>query len=162
VGHLLTYSTVPAANGSLVEGTYWPDNRGSKRAPIGSRVGSTVLRLTRLAEIVSPGAGLRAVFVDEGQSRGSNSSFKVEYLYPRWAGSDCPPPIHHNDGVTLSMADGHAEYWKWKCSETVDMSRRFTSRNSEILVERDYEPNTEDGLYDLQRLQRATWGRLGY
>jgi hypothetical protein len=26
----------------------------------------------------------------------------------------------------------------------------------------DYEPKTEDGLYDLQRLQRTTWGRLGY
>jgi len=30
------------------------------------------------------------------------------------------------------------------------------------LLEADYEPQTEDGLYDLQRLQRATWGRLGY
>jgi len=27
---------------------------------------------------------------------------------------------------------------------------------------REYVPQTEDGLYDLQRLQKATWGRLGY
>jgi hypothetical protein len=31
----------------------------------------------------------------------------------------------------------------------------------ELLVDH-YEPQTEDGLCDLQRLQRATWGRLGY
>lgn len=28
--------------------------------------------------------------------------------------------------------------------------------------EKGYEPQTEDGMYDLQRLQKATWGRLGY
>lgn len=26
----------------------------------------------------------------------------------------------------------------------------------------DYEPQTDDGRYDLQRLQKAIWGRLGY
>jgi hypothetical protein len=26
----------------------------------------------------------------------------------------------------------------------------------------DYTSQTEDGLYDLQRLQKVTWGRLGY
>ncbi len=31
-----------------------------------------------------------------------------------------------------------------------------------VLGWKGYEPKTEDGLYDLQRLQRATWGRLGY
>ncbi|HCO94376.1 MAG TPA: hypothetical protein DIU00_10565 [Phycisphaerales bacterium] len=160
VGHVLTYSTVPAVNGSLVDGTYLQDSGGSS-PPIGIRVGSTFLRLTRLTEIVSPGAGQRAVFVDEGQARAFNTSFKVEYLYARWI-SDCPPPIHHNDGVTLSMADGHAEYWKWKGSETVNMPRMITPRNFEILGEHFCEPQTKDGLYDLQRLQKATWGRFGY
>ena len=27
---------------------------------------------------------------------------------------------------------------------------------------KDYIPQTENGLQDLQRLQKATWGRLGY
>jgi len=36
-------------------------------------------------------------------------------------------------------------------------------RYYEYLEGRDrYEPHTKDGLYDLQRLQKATWGRLGY
>jgi len=77
-----------------------------------------------------------------------------------------PPPIHHADGLTLSMADGHAEYWKWKGRETVTgLSREVivsdNKRGAELLA-KDAEPKTEDGLYDLQQLQRATWGRLGY
>ena len=74
------------------------------------------------------------------------------------------PPIHHSDGVTLSMADGHAEYWKWKGRETMEMPRKLLPVRTLFceILEEDYEPQTEDGLYDLQRLQRATWGRLGY
>jgi len=64
------------------------------------------------------------------------------------------------------MADGHAEYWKWKGRETVaGMSREVlvsNGRGFDELLPKDYEPQTEEGLYDLQRLQRATWGRLGY
>ncbi|MGB2866242.1 MAG: hypothetical protein WBC05_23120, partial [Sedimentisphaerales bacterium] len=91
--------------------------------------------------------------------------FYVHYLYPRWPRIS-PPPIHHRDGATLSMADGHAEYWKWKGRETVEMPRELLpvgSVFSELLEGwNDYVPQTEDGLYDLQRLQKATWGRLGY
>ena len=160
-GHALTYSAVPSVNGDVVDGTYVESTGDGVRKPISKRVGSTVLRLTRLTDIVSPGAGQRVVFIDEGQARSFNTGFKVEYLYARWIG-DCPPPIHHNDGVTLSMADRHAEYWKWKGSETANRPRRIGSGNFEGLVEHLFEPQTEDGLYDLQRLQRATWGRLGY
>jgi len=173
--HAVTYSIVAAANGSLVEGTYLPGTGDSvpglpllaSRTALGRRVGSTVLRFTRLTEIVSPGAGQRAVFIDQGQTP-RDYDFQVEYLCPKWS-KDNPPPIRHSGGVTLSMADGHAEYWKWKGRETVNIPRMYSwggrsgSANVtfEVLKE-DYEPQTEDGLYDLQRLQRATWGRLGY
>jgi hypothetical protein len=67
------------------------------------------------------------------------------------------------------MADGHAEYWKWKGRETVNMPRklvpagsRYPNKFFEFLDGGDYEPKTENGMYDLQRLQKATWGRLGY
>ncbi len=153
-GHALTYGTVPSANGGTrVKGTFLvlPNAGDSETGYVGKRVGSTVLKLTRLTDIISPGAGQRAVFVDSGYGH-LHGFFYVEYLYPTWRID--PPPVHHRDGVTLSMADGHAEYWKWKGRETVeDVPRRVVSV---------YEPQTEDGLYDLQRLQRATWGRLGY
>ena len=165
LGHAATYNTVVAANSFLVEGT-WRPGPGTAGA-LGKRVGATVLRLTRLTDIVSPGAGRRAVFVDARQSD-EGQDFWVDYLYPRWKRSD-PPPIHHCDGMTLSMADGHAEYWRWKGRETVSIPRKrvpvpFFDLDlfCEVLEGGDYQPQTEDGLYDLQRLQRATWGRLGY
>ena len=153
IGYGTPYTTVVAANGAFVAGTW--KSRDWK-------VGSTVMRLTRLTDIISPGASQRAVFMDQGQTP-ATSDFWVYYLYPKWWGKG-PPPIHHADGVTLSMADGHAEYWKWKGRETVSMPREpFGMLSREQLKGgEDYEPQTEDGLYDLQRLQKATWGRLGY
>ena len=61
------------------------------------------------------------------------------------------------------MADGHAEYWKWKGRETVEMPRKLWRVRDGFMetLEENYEPQTEEGLYDLQRLQKATWGRLG-
>jgi prepilin-type N-terminal cleavage/methylation domain-containing protein len=163
-GHLLTYTTVAAAKNRLTEGTYLPD-KGDKTEGVcfGKRVGSTVLRLTRLTDIISPGAAQRAVFMDKGETP-YGDEFRVHYLYPLWK-AHSPPPIHHAGGITLSMADGHTEYWKWKGRETVSMPRELRPVYDvfhEFLANRDYYPQTEDGLYDLQKLQRATWGRLGY
>lgn len=167
-GHAATYTTVVAANGALVEGTHRVENEppfwpvSGWEVP-GKRVGSTVLRLTRLTDILSPGAGQRAVFIDMGQTPLSND-FYVHYLYPKWKWFDAPP-LRHRNGTTLSMADGHAEHWRWKGRETVNMPRKLVSsgsRTKEWLEGGDYEPQTEDGMYDLRRLQKATWGRLGY
>jgi prepilin-type N-terminal cleavage/methylation domain-containing protein/prepilin-type processing-associated H-X9-DG protein len=170
-GHFDTYAIVASANGDPVEGTYVPGpGNGIPHSPMGKRVGSTVLRLTNLTEIVSPGPAGRAVFVDTGQTPSNDYDFYLEYLYPRWS-RNSPPPMRHSDGLTLSMADGHAEYWKWKGTETVKMPRvtvvggRYSPANVtfEFLKDYDYhEPQTERGLYDLQRMQRAIWGRLGY
>jgi len=173
-GHAATYSTVVAARGRLVEGTYMEYINGTGLDAIGKRVGSTVLRLTKLTDIVSPGAGQRAVFIGKGYTPAGND-FYVNYHKPEWR-SHSPPPKQHNGGVTLSMADGHAEYWKWKGRETVNLHiKRMPYRHNQnpnlfydvingpaVPGWNGYEPQTEDGLYDLQRLQKATWGRLGY
>ena len=162
-GHVLTYSMVVSANnnGALIQGTFVPDSQGQDLTFQGVRIGSTVLKLTRLTDIVSPGPAQRAVFLDMGQTPLGNDFF-VEYLFPEWHIS--APPIPHADGVTLSMADGHAEYWKWKGRETVEVPRQVSTTRYNLSVETIdvYKPQTDDGLYDLQRLQRATWGRLGY
>jgi prepilin-type processing-associated H-X9-DG protein len=164
-GHAATYAMVSAANTHDVEGTLLSGERDPvDLTKFGQRVGDTVLKLTRLTEIVSPGAAARAVFVDRGQT--PVNDFYVYYLYDKWQQSS-PPPIHHADGATLSMADGHAEYWKWRGRETVSMRRELKPAINGLFLDRllngkDYEPKTEDGLYDLERLQRATWGRLGY
>ena len=168
-GHAVTYSTLVSANGDYVEGTY--TKLGSQVLAggdaFGKRVGSTMLKLTSLTDIISPGASERAVFIDFGQTPVGND-FYVHYLYPKWRWHS-PPPIHHQNGGTFSMADGHVEYWRWRGKETVDMPRMLysTRSNPNLSSEwldgpEDYEPQTEDGIYDLQRLQKATWGRLGY
>jgi prepilin-type N-terminal cleavage/methylation domain-containing protein/prepilin-type processing-associated H-X9-DG protein len=162
-GHAATYTIVIGANGGEVEGTYLPASTGYELTLFGKRIGNTVLRLTRLTDIVSPGGGCRAVFIDWGYT--PVIDFFVHYLYPKWERS--APPIHHAGGATLSMADGHAEYWKWKGRETVtDLPRELMPVGRGLFLEElqrgGYEPQTDDGLYDLQRMQRATWGRLGY
>jgi len=180
IGCNVTYAIVAAARGNKVEGTFVPlEKDGDEHKTwdmveyrkFGKRIGSTVLRLTRLTDIISPGAAQRAVFLDQGH-RPDGSDFEVSYLYPRWK-ANSPPPVHHRDGTTLSMADGHVDYWRWKGRETVEMPRTLwrsvMGPDGPHLIRRerlegnvDYEPRTEDGLYDLQKLQKATWGRLGY
>jgi prepilin-type N-terminal cleavage/methylation domain-containing protein/prepilin-type processing-associated H-X9-DG protein len=166
-GHAATYSTVVSVNGDPVEGTYMPNTGNWELTELGKRIGSTVLKLTRLTDIISPGASQRAVFIDFGQTPVGND-FYVHYLYPRWRWHS-PPPIHHQNSVTISMADGHAEYWKWKGRETIDLPRMLYSTQSNpnlssewLAGPEDYEPQTADGIYDLQRLQKTTWGRIGY
>jgi prepilin-type N-terminal cleavage/methylation domain-containing protein/prepilin-type processing-associated H-X9-DG protein len=167
MGNFVTYAAVVAANGPhIVEGTYSLGSGGMDTTELGIRVGQTVLRLTKLTDIVSPGPSARAVFLDQAQ-RPNSWDFSVRYLEARWDGVSPPPPIHHGDGMTLSMADGHVEHWKWKGRETVTGLPRNRMTDSygttlEVLAPQGYGPQTEDGLHDLQRLQRATWGRLGY
>ena len=162
--HTVTYTTVVSMNGMNVEGTYVAAHKGSKIPECGKRVGSTVLKITRLTDIVSPGAGQRAVFIDKGQFVLGNDFFSY-YLNPMWNVAS-PPPKHHRDGVTLSMADGHTEYWKWKGRETTNIPLQLSSLRGDLFCEvlkgGDYEPQTKAGMYDRQRLQNATWGRLGY
>lgn len=153
-GHALTYAVVSGANGFWMTGTTLPNTSKSKQ------VGKTVLHLTRLTDIMSPGASQRAVFLDRGYT--TFGDFQVSYLVSAWVPED-PPPLHHANGVTISMADGHAEYWKWKGQETREMPRKLPTINGltvELLDAAVCEPKTEDGLYDLHRLQIATWGRL--
>jgi prepilin-type N-terminal cleavage/methylation domain-containing protein/prepilin-type processing-associated H-X9-DG protein len=175
-GHLSTYGIVSGANGAPVDGTCVDSEDPETLSHIGTRVGGTVLYLTRLDQITRPGAGRRAVFIDLGQH--VLDDFRVFYLHPMWWYGD-PPPLRHTNGTTLSFADGHAEYWRWRGRETLTIPR-ILSPMGDLFVEiidydilsevalphgrRDYgyTVQTEDGLYDLQRLQRVTWGRLGY
>jgi len=164
--HAVTYATLISANGDMVEGTSRPNAEEAFRMIVpGRRVGKTVLKLTNRKDIISPGASQRAIFMDHGQLP-EGGDFHVPYLYPWWTFFS-PAPIHHAQGITLCMADGHAEYWKWRGAETVSMPREQSPFGDGLFTEilagmQDYSPQTENGLYDLQRVQKATWGRVGY
>ena len=57
----------------------------------------------------------------------------------------------------ILYADGHSEYWKWKGLDTVKAGRS-RDRNHPG----NFAPETAEGFQDLYRLQKATFGRLGY
>lgn len=92
----------------------------------------------------------RAVFIDEG--RITPDSYTVHYSMEMWWD---PPPVRHSDGTTLSFADGHTEYWKWKGTDTIAYGTSFPPVSN-------VSPTTPEGMDDLHRLQIAVWGKLGY
>ncbi len=108
--------------------------------------------IKRKSEIYDPAPALRLVFIDEGYM--TPDAFAVHYDQQTWWDD---APVRHGDGSTMSFADGHSEHWKWKGTDTIKRAR---------LVERSHQgnwaPQTEAGHKDLYRMQRATWGRLGY
>jgi prepilin-type N-terminal cleavage/methylation domain-containing protein/prepilin-type processing-associated H-X9-DG protein len=133
-GEMLTYAVMDSMNGMPREGTekmgIWIQNRMNIPEPIN-----------------------RAVFIDEGWV--TPDSFAVHYTQEKWWDD---PPVRHGDGTTLSFADGHEEYWKWKGVDTIKMGRdreRGHPGNN-------YSPQTPQGFWDLYEMQKSTWGDLGY
>jgi prepilin-type processing-associated H-X9-DG protein len=141
-GAVRTYAICDAMNGLYRSGTF--------KGNAGVQVGETVLWIKNRAEIVVPGPALRLVFVDEGLP--TPDSYAVHYLSPRWWD---PPRVRHSDGTNVSFADGHAEHWTWEAAETVAVGAMANPLHQ-------YMPTTPEGQRDLQRMQVAVWGRLGY
>jgi prepilin-type N-terminal cleavage/methylation domain-containing protein/prepilin-type processing-associated H-X9-DG protein len=102
--------------------------------------------IRRRTQIKRPGE--RIVYVDEGKT--SVQSWTIYYNLASWWDI---PPTRHGDGTNFSFADGHAEYWKWQDMRTVKVSRQEGDYQSYIAV---------GDNPDIQRVQRAAWGRLGY
>ena len=104
--------------------------------------------------------GLRMVFADTVGSD-QDAMYTVQYNTPEWRNI---PNWRHGGGCNFSFADGHVEFWKWAhLKKTVDLARRSeehaqkTNGIARMLNELDHSDNT-----DLQRIQKATWGKLGY
>jgi prepilin-type N-terminal cleavage/methylation domain-containing protein/prepilin-type processing-associated H-X9-DG protein len=142
-GEMRTYSTGYGMNGCFdATGTYI-GNRGV-------RVGRTVLMVKKRSEITVPAPAYRLVFLDEGQI--SPDSYAIHYVTPRWWD---PPFVRHGDGTNVSFADGHSDYWKYRGAETIRVGKMANPPYN-------YTPTTDEGLADLQKMQEAIWGILGY
>jgi prepilin-type N-terminal cleavage/methylation domain-containing protein/prepilin-type processing-associated H-X9-DG protein len=142
-GEMRTYSTSYGMNGCF-------DAAGTYNGNQGVRVGPVVLMVKRRAEIAVPAPAYRLVFLDEG--RITPDSYAIHYLKPSWWD---PPFVRHGDGTNVSFADGHSDYWKYKGAETIRIGKMLNPPHN-------YAPTTEEGLADVQKMQKATWGRLGY
>lgn len=148
-GERLNYSIVDGMNGLSRFGTVTYTEGKAQ----GMRVGDTVVWVQNLSEIISPGPAERMVFIDEGWI--TPDSYNTHYQRETWWDD---PPVRHNDGMTASFADGHAEYWQWQGTDTIEWGRLSEQRH----VSNNHLPETAEGFEDLHRLQRAVWGRLGY
>jgi prepilin-type processing-associated H-X9-DG protein len=147
-GEKLNYMIADGMNGLWRSGTVAYDD-GLK----GVHVGDTVVWVQNFREIMTPGPAERMVFIDAG--RIAPDSFSTHYKQETWWDA---PPIRHNDGTTVSFADGHSEYWQWQGTDTIEYGRH----NDQTHISYDTVPETAEGREDLHRLQRAVWGRLGY
>jgi prepilin-type processing-associated H-X9-DG protein len=145
----VTYAIVDAMNGLHRDGTY--TGNWNYVLDRGVRVGETVLWIKKKAEIVSPPPAKRMVFVDEGAA--TPDSFGVHYQGNGTWWDD--PPVRHNDGATVSWADGHASEYRWLAPETIEFGRRAINR-----YYGGFAPKTPEGRQDLDDFCRAVWGRL--
>jgi prepilin-type N-terminal cleavage/methylation domain-containing protein/prepilin-type processing-associated H-X9-DG protein len=108
--------------------------------------------IKRKSEIFNPAPAFRIVFIDEGYM--TPDAFAVHYDQEQWWDD---PPVRHGDGCTLAFADGHSEHWKWKGTDTIQRARSEENRHTS-----NWTPQTPVGYRDLYRMQRGTWGELGY
>ena len=148
-GEMRTYTITDAMNGLRRDGTYI--------GKVGARNGRTVLWIKRRTEISTPGPAQRIVFLDEG--RITPDSYATHYLNQQWWD---PPFVRHGDGTNVSFADGHADYWKYMGSKTLEIGKlaAVPGRNASDLHQ--MVPVSDDDFQDLYKMQRAVWGALGY
>jgi len=136
-GEALTYAIMFSMN--AVEHTWVQGVRGT--------------HMKRKSEIYNPAPALRLVFIDEGYM--TADAFAVYYHLESWFDS---PPVRHGDGSTLSFADGHAEHWKWKGTDTIKHARDEERTGPQV----GWQPNTRAGFQDLYKMQKGCWGKIGY
>ena len=82
----------------------------------------------KLSQIGNPGPSRAFVFVDEHENSISQGAFIVNnpnyFLFPgstMWMWITFPA-TRHNNGCTLSFADGHVEAWHWKEAKTKEIA----------------------------------------
>ena len=141
-GEMRTYTITDAMNGLRRDGTYTGN--------VGKMVGRTVLWVKKTTEVTVPNPSNRIVFLDEG--RVTPDSYATHYLNARWWD---PPHVRHADGTNVSFVDGHSDYWKWDAKETLENGKQANPTHGRT-------PQTAEGMADLQKIQKAIWGRLGY
>ena len=141
-GEMRTYTITDAMNGLYRDGTHNGD--------VGTRVGRTMLWVKKTTEVTVPGPSYRLVFLDEG--RVTPDSYATHYNQARWWD---PPHSRHGDGTNVAYVDGHSDYWKWGSLETAAVGKEANPQHQ-------YVPQSPEAMEDLQKMQKAVWGRVGY
>jgi prepilin-type N-terminal cleavage/methylation domain-containing protein/prepilin-type processing-associated H-X9-DG protein len=96
-------------------------------------------------------SGQRIVFIEERWP--TPDAMIIPFMVPEWTPFDRPSCMHET-GANLGFVDGHAEYWRWVCRETLD----YCKFCDDLTVS----PETTNCKKDVIKIQRAVWGGLGY
>ena len=116
----------------------WTTNPQDQMYPP-SRVAKRLGQIKKSAE--------RVVFFEEKQISPDAFQFPFYPGSPRW-GPDVPN-IMHGDGANFGFADGHADFHKWECKETLDwVKRNYTGAD----------PTYAECPKDLAWMHIAVWG----
>ncbi len=99
--------------------------------------------------------GTRLVFIDD-YGEDWDAAWAVHYNEPRWWN---PIPMRHGKGTVVSFADGHSEFRSWTDPRTIDWAQ-LTWQEAE--AQRGGALTRQPDNEDLQGIQKACWGRLGY
>lgn len=99
--------------------------------------------------------GTRLVFIDD-YGEDWDAAWAVHYSEPRWWN---PIPMRHGKGTVASHADGHSEFRSWTDPRTIDWAQLSWQ---EAEAQRGGSLTTQPGNEDLQSIQKACWGKLGY
>ncbi|MEA3224695.1 MAG: type II secretion system protein [Planctomycetota bacterium] len=99
--------------------------------------------------------GMRIVFIDD-YGEDWDAAWAVHYNQPKWWN---PIPMRHGKGTVASHADGNARFYSWTDPRTIDWAQlgwqEAEARKGDALT-------TQPGNKDLEAIQRACWGKLGY
>jgi prepilin-type N-terminal cleavage/methylation domain-containing protein/prepilin-type processing-associated H-X9-DG protein len=118
---------------------------GSREGPINYNLG----------QIVKPSE--KIVFVEEGNP--SPNGYEVYYSREGWCDA---PQAPHTKASDFAFADGHAELWKWVDKRTMCWVGGEKGDWSDPLKTYPECDGDQPGNKDLQRIQIATYGKLGY
>ncbi|MHC4641887.1 MAG: hypothetical protein ACYS32_09600 [Planctomycetota bacterium] len=140
-----SYSIVDGMNGlrrnGTTEGIHWIKN---------------------MTQILKPSE--RLVFIDEGWV--TPDSYAVNFVSALWWDD---PSVSHGGGTSVSFADGHSEWHRWKGKWTVAYGLATIGIHPQnhyppgaSFGGKNFPPATIDDYHDLYWIQIGCWGELGY
>jgi prepilin-type N-terminal cleavage/methylation domain-containing protein len=96
-------------------------------------------------------ASERIVFIEERWP--TPDAMIIPFKVPEWTPYDRPSCMHET-GANLGFTDGHSDYWRWACQETLAYCKSGDMTTPS--------PDTTRCKKDIIKVQRGVWGQLGY
>ena len=145
-GHMLTYTVSDSMDGHPQPGS--PHGRGPRDV-------INQLIIKHRGQIRQPAK--RFVFLDEGWTSADSYAVYQTRNPPQWWDD---PPWRHGAGVTISFADGHSGYWKWRGAETIKHAREFDVGRPAGVGKENLRPTTAEGKEDLYKVRKSCWWEI--